>query len=146
MTPRPLLLNQNILNPMKPNHNSPSPILSIIPRLIIILIIRLKSPDKANPFIAVCPIDLDCVADVVVFSSEMSARVFDDVGFVAGGGAGDRGFVFYVVGPGPFELGVGGRGGGFGGEAAGTTLGHGGGGGDDGDGRDLIFVIGSDFS
>jgi len=89
---------------MKPNHIRPPSILLIIPRLIIILIIRFKPSNQSNPFITVCPIDLNRVADMIVFSAEVSATVFYYIGFVARGGTGDRGLVFNAVGPGPFGL------------------------------------------
>ena len=108
---------------MKPNNISPSPILSIIPRLIIILIIRFKSSYQPDPFITVCAIDLDCVADFIQFSLETRAGMFYDVRFVAGGGTRGVFVVYDVVGPFPFGRRVGFWGGG-GGTFAGTTFGH----------------------
>ena len=87
---------------MKPNHHRPPPILTIIPRLNIILIIRLKPPDQPNPLITIRPIDLHCVADAVQLAVEARAGMFYDIGFVARGGARRRFVVDDVVGPFPF--------------------------------------------
>lgn len=87
---------------MEPNNIRPSPIFTIIPRFNIILVIRLKSPYQSNPFITIRPIYLHCIPNFVSFAAEARARVFDDVGFVAGSRTGDGLVVYDAVGPFPF--------------------------------------------